>query len=843
MNSARDSPDYILGVEFFLNFAYTIGKPQGKEILCPCIECHNAFWKTRAVVFNHLVYFGFERGYHVWIRHGEKRKDANGVDGATNEDDEIDDVDGLLYERFRDVAHDECGVNEGLSEDAKKFYSLLEEAKQELYPGCKNFSKLSFTIRLYLLKCLYGWSNASFNALLELLREAMPQLNIPETFNKTRGMIRDLGLDYKKIDACPKDCMLYWKDHENDTFCSVCGFPRWVVNAEGDYQVEENNKAHKVPHKVLRHFPLIPRLQRLFMCSKTADSLRWHEEERSKDGKLRHPADGEAWKDFDKRHPDFAADSRNIRLGLASDGFNPFKTMNLSHSTWPVVLIPYNFPPWWCMKAEYSMLSLLIPGPSSPGNNIDVYLQPLIEELKLLWEVGVETYDASLNQTFQMRAALLWTISDFPGLAMLSGWSTKGKLACPCCNYNTNSTYLKHSRKVCYMGHRVFLPMDHKYRSNTRAFNGTTEYGSPPALLEGEDILELLVNFKNVFGKTQKRHNDGPWKKRSIFFELPYWKHNLLRHNLDVMHIEKNIFDNIIGTLLDIPGKTRDHEKARFDLQEMGIRKKLHPKETNQGKKLMFAKACFSMTPNEKTTFCGVLKKAKMPDGCVSNISRCVQVPERKIIGYKSHDAHFILHYLLQVAVRSTMSDQVAHPLIRLSSFFRCLCQKVIEVGDLDILESEIAETLCQLETIFPPCFFDVMVHLPIHLVNEVRLGGPVQFRWMYFPERYLGKLKSYVRNKSRPEGSIAEGYLVEECLTLCSRYLHNGVETRHNRMTRNSDRCDTGELESLDSYPGIGHPIGGKKKGGSISLDSKSRNQIHRYILFNCDEVEEFIR
>ncbi|XP_050919416.1 uncharacterized protein LOC127136954 [Lathyrus oleraceus] len=394
-----------------------------------------------------------------------------------HEENQIDDIYGLLHEIFRDVVQEENEVNVGLNEDAKKFYNLVEEAKQDLYPGCKNFSKLSFTIRLYLLKCIYGWSNISFNSLLELLREAMPSLNIPDTFSKTKGMIRDLGLDYKKIDACPNDFMIYWKNHENDTSCHVCGAPRWNEDVKGDDKVEKSHKSHKVPLKVLRHFPLIPRLQRLFMCSKTASSLRWHDEERSKDGKLRHPADGEAWKEFDKCHSEFADEPRNIRLGLASDGFNPFRTMNLSHSTWHMVLIPYNFLPWWCMKAEYSMLSLLIPGPRSPGNNIDVYLQPLIEELKVLWDLGVETYDASLNQTFQMRASLLWTISDFPGYAILSGWSTKGKLACPCCNYNTNSIYLNNSKKMCYMDHRVFLPEDHKYRSNVRNFNGSIEIG------------------------------------------------------------------------------------------------------------------------------------------------------------------------------------------------------------------------------------------------------------------------------------------------------------------------------------------------------------------------------
>ncbi|XP_004514322.1 uncharacterized protein [Cicer arietinum] len=411
---ARESKEYQNGVDFFLDYAYTKGKPCGKEISCPCAECYNTNWFTRKVVRNHLIALGFQKGYDFWVRHGEEIRKPNDLnDDHVN--DEEDQIDELLFERFRDIIQEECEFNEGLNEYAKKFYNLVEEAKQELYPGCKNFSKLSFTIRLHLLKCLYGWSNESFNALLELLKEDMPSLNIPDTFNKTKGMIKDLGLDYKKIDACPNDCMIYWKNYENETCCHVCGAPRWKEIAEGNHQVGINHESYKVSAKILRHFPLIPRLQRLFMCSKTASSLTWHEEERSKDGKLRHPADEEAWKEFDKRHLDFALDSRNIRLGLSSDGFNPFRTMNVSHSTWPVLLVPYNFPPWCCMKAEYSMLSLLIPGPQSPGNNIDVYLQPLIEELKVLWDLGVETYDASLKQTFQMRASLLWTISDFPG--------------------------------------------------------------------------------------------------------------------------------------------------------------------------------------------------------------------------------------------------------------------------------------------------------------------------------------------------------------------------------------------------------------------------------------------
>ncbi|KAH0709469.1 hypothetical protein KY284_010896 [Solanum tuberosum] len=148
------------------------------------------------------------------------------------------------------------------------------------------------------------------------------------------------------------------------------------------------------------------------------------------------------------------------------------------------------------------------------------------------------------------------------------------------------------------------------------------EIQPPPPFLKGTDVLNSLHDFENVFGKKRKRSNDGTWKKRSIFFELPYWQHNLLRHNLDVMHIEKNIVDSILGTLLDISGKTKDHAKARYDLKDMGIRKNLHPKDTENSKRTKFAKACFSMTNGEKSIFCGVLKTTKLHDGSASKISR-----------------------------------------------------------------------------------------------------------------------------------------------------------------------------------------------------------------------------
>ncbi|XP_020968056.1 uncharacterized protein LOC107618653 isoform X3 [Arachis ipaensis] len=360
-------------------------------------------------------------------------------------------------------------------------------------------------------------------------------------------------------------------------------------------------------------------------------------------------------------------------------------------------------------------------------------------------------------------------------------------------------------------------------------------------MLTGEEVLDKLKSVDNALGKTQSKSN-GQWKKRSIFFEIPYWQHCMLRHNLDVMHIEKNIVDSIVGTLLDIPGKTKDHAKARYDLKEMGIRKNLHPTNTKDGKRTKLAKACFSMTKGEKSIFCGVLKKTKFPDGSASNISHCVQQEERKLYGYKIHDAHFMLHYLLQIPIKSILPDHVAVPLVRLCSFFRRLCQKEISLEEIYGLESKIVETLCQLERIFSPIFFDIMVHLPIHLANEVRLGDPVQFRWMYPIERYMCTLKGYVRNRSRPEGSIAEVYLAEECLTFCLRYLHEGVKTRFNRVSQNNDEGTLTKDPDSNLFTNKGSPLGGKK-GQLIILDEKSLLQANAYVLNNCVNVEPYMR
>ena len=152
----------------------------------------------------------------------------------------------------------------------------------------------------------------------------------------------------------------------------------------------------------------------MFKLQERAEQLTWHSNHKSQDGKMRHPVDSLAWDLIDRKWSSFASDPRNLRLGLAADGFNPFANLSSTYSCWPVMLVTYNLPPWLCMAKDNVMLTLLIPGPKQPGNNIDVYLEPLVDDLKELWSNGVEAYDAASNSKFILKAILMWTINDFP---------------------------------------------------------------------------------------------------------------------------------------------------------------------------------------------------------------------------------------------------------------------------------------------------------------------------------------------------------------------------------------------------------------------------------------------
>ena len=395
------------------------------------------------------------------------------------------------------------------------------------------------------------------------------------------------------------------------------------------------------------------------------------------------------------------------------------------------------------MKEDNIFLALLLPGPAHPGRDIDILLEPLIDELKSLWVDGVETYDVSKKQHFIMKASLIWTVSNFPAYEMLSGWGTHGRLACPYCMAETKSFRLLNGGKPTWFGcHRCFLDKDNVLRKDANNFiYGKADNSKRPPMLTGEEALKELDKFPPIkWGKTGKLDQilgygkTHHWQKKSIFFRLPYWSKNLLRHNIDLMHLEKNFAENLIYMLFDIPNKTKDNAKARDDLKVYCNRPSLHLTENG-----LKPKAPYALTYAEKRQVMTWLKETvRFPNGYASNLSRCVNLTNCTLSGLKSHDFHVFIERLIPVAFRDFVPDSIWDLLCSISKFFREICAKELNRARVEELEKEIVETICKLEMHFPPSFFDSMEHLVIHVAHEARIGGPTGPRWMYACERYI---------------------------------------------------------------------------------------------------------
>ncbi|GJV68016.1 hypothetical protein Tco_1483525 [Tanacetum coccineum] len=595
---------------------------------------------------------GWDPRYKIWVEHGEPAPPTPPPVIDNTRQPLMSDMTALLNDlsyippnnEHNEPTQGDIGEtsNEPTQATRNEFEELYASANEELYPGCDYVTRLDFMAKFTYFKAKGRLTDSIFNEMLEFFQNVFPiskGFKLPPSYYAIKKTFKTIGLGYESIHACEHDCCLFRGDNNKDLdFCPVCNTSRWK---------DSNTPGKKVPKKVLRYFPIIPRLQRLYKSSHTAKDMIWHATGKcTEPGKMQHPVDGGAWKKFDTKYPDFAKEPRNVRLGLAADGFNPFGNLSQAYSMWPVILTTYNLPPWLCMKESSFMLTLLIPGPKSPGKDIDVYLRPLIEDLKVLWDrKGVETIDVASGQKFNMRAMVLWTINDFPARSSLSGWSGQGYKACPTCNEDTPSVRVL--SKTAYVGHRRFLKKPHKWRRSLE-FNGQTDNTDPPkefgrdVILAQLDRLPTRVKGKHPShgGVKIKRnvHVELNWTKRSIFYELEYWSFLSLRHNLDIMHIEKNVLEAILNTLL-MNDKSKDTAKARQDLQMLGIRSGLWLGQTKNGKCLK-PQAAYSFTPENRNFFCQYIKGVKLPDGFGSCFKHKVTDNDTNITGRNLKDSH-----------------------------------------------------------------------------------------------------------------------------------------------------------------------------------------------------------
>ncbi|KAL0403965.1 UNVERIFIED_CONTAM: hypothetical protein Sradi_2037300 [Sesamum radiatum] len=460
--------------------------------------------------------------------------------------------------------------------------------------------------------------------------------------------------------------------------------------------------------------------------------MSWHATHETENGVMCHLFDAEAWKHFNETHLDFDFKPCNVRLGLCADGFALPGQYGKSYSCWPVIITPYNLPPGMCMKSEYIFLSLIIPDPANPKRLINVYLQPLIEELVQLWQVSTQTYDASRKEFFMMREALMWTVNDFLAYGMLSSWSIAGIMGCPIFMDNTWTFHLPHGRKACYFDcHRQFLKAGHLYRRNNKAFTkGRVEKNEAPPRANREEVWHSVCYFKSVIEEP-----------------LSY-----------------------------PPGYGIEH--------------------------------------------------------------RCVDLNELKLHGMKSHDCHIFMERLIPIAFREILPKFVWNALTEVSLLFQAISSATLDINKVKKLEESVAIIVFNLKKIFPPAFFDSMEHLLVHLPYEARVGGSVQYRWMYPFERFLCNLKKNMKNKAAVEASICEVYIVEEISTFTTHYFELDVICKKCRPGRNDDGLNNENIEHMSIF---NHPDRSHGASKMRYLIDEERHVAETYIVANCPEAHPY--
>nr|GEV60532.1 hypothetical protein [Tanacetum cinerariifolium] len=425
--------EYVTGVQSFLKFADTNRLNNGDLTICfPCADCKNLLkYSDTSTIERHLITRGFVRKYTCWSRHGELHVDGGTsipVSSSTSVSISNENVHKLVS-MVNENENNNSRISGDFTNKAEMFNNMEgtigdndEEKLQQLFEDLENRS------------------------MLEAFHEMLPEDNgLPVSLYQDKKMMCPMGLEIERIDACPNDCILYRKEYKDLHSCVICNESRYKKKKGTNVSVNAENNGP--PAKLLRYLPIIPRLKRLFANEKDATLLRWHFEKLKKDGKLRHVADSPQWRKINNKFEKFSSDIRNICFGLSSDGINPFGTMSSQHS------------------------------PKQPGNDIDVYLAPLIDDMKTLWGDGVDVYDAYKKETFKLRAMIFCTISDFLAYGNLSGYITKGKFAYPVCEDQTCSRWLMICKKTVFMGHRRSLESNHPYRKMKKEFDGRVEYG------------------------------------------------------------------------------------------------------------------------------------------------------------------------------------------------------------------------------------------------------------------------------------------------------------------------------------------------------------------------------
>ena len=150
--------------------------------------------------------------------------------------------------------------------EEKRWARMLEQCNVAVTPGNK-LSVFSAMVTFLQVKTSERMTNKSFDAMLDAFRKSFPDASeLPHTYSKMKNFLRAVGIGYDMIHVCKNNCVLFRKDYANLSECPKCKSSRW----------KDGDAVKRIPDNVRRHFPIIPRLQRLFHDAKTREDVLWH---------------------------------------------------------------------------------------------------------------------------------------------------------------------------------------------------------------------------------------------------------------------------------------------------------------------------------------------------------------------------------------------------------------------------------------------------------------------------------------------------------------------------------------------------------------------------------------
>ncbi|KAK4390260.1 hypothetical protein Sango_2089300 [Sesamum angolense] len=373
-------------------------------------------------------------------------------------------------------------------------------------------------------------------------------------------------------------------------------------------------------------------------------------------------------------------------------------------------------------------------GPKSPGKDIDVHLRPLIDELKILWKTGVHEGSGSAREARQKRGKSkkrkfipTRSIAMAIDLKSLNHLRVHRRSRC----HNTDRGQILSWNPPSSL--HTPTALDKAYGDHAPWHNHLLPY--PRYSLR----MHVTVMIPQVRGLIPYYRNRESQSYRSSLKRLPY---DDSRESVP----KASWFDCHREFLhLDHPYRKQAYKFHRGRIENNQPPISLSGEDSpgdafieGANGKVYKPKASYTLSKTRKKKVCSSAKSLKLPDGYSSNIARSVNEDECKFYGMKSHDSHVFMQRLLPIAFQNVLPKPIWEALTNFSIIFRDICSTVLRVEHMEQPEKNIVEILCKLEKIFPPVFFYSMEHLSIHSAYEAKVGGPMQYRWMYPFERYL---------------------------------------------------------------------------------------------------------